>query len=611
MMFSLTESQHDTRANAAFAIGFAASFFLLSCQSPGQQTPPAHAPSGTSYRRPVIPDSIVQALPKEERFIGEYGHFNMYVFGKVDTALISSVASRLEVATASLVEAFPDQSAPLVDVVCYPTCEVKGLRLFDNHRASIDSSFSKVHVVLNRHYQELTPSAPLEVFLRKMVGKPASPALECGFAVSVCDAWQRLGASELACRLAAADLVPDLSDLLDMALWYTWSDIVAQALLADFVTYLRKTRSSAEFRQLYMHASPRDLLVHEKAWRAALYERAAKYEKTDSPTPPSWLQGFNFSHDGYQIYNGYGSEMAHRALEATVALGSNAAAVVPYSFLRDASSPAPIPIARFPGGENDDAVLGTCHHARELGLYVLLKPQIWLGRGRWPGDIEMESEAAWQAFFSYYTYWIAHYALLAEIHQIDGLCIGTELTHTTLKRPYEWRFLIQRLRWLYHGHLTYAANWGEEFEKLSFWPELDYMGLDFYYPLSAQPDPSDSELRQAMQDILKKIGKVASAAGKKVVLTEVGYPTTNTPWIEPHNDSRTMPFDPVARNRCFRILFDNLHDLPWLAGIFIWKYPTFQRPQRRSRPSFEIPGTEAEDIIRQAFSTRLPAGSEN
>lgn len=589
------------------AIGLIASMLLLTCQTSGQQPPPGYTttpPPRSTFRRPSIPDSILLSLPKQEIHLGKSHHFDLFAFGEVDTTLLRPLAEDLDAAANRLQDVLAVEVPPRpVKVLCYPSTEIKGLYLRDNRQANIDSNGTQVHLILDRYHAELTPSAPLELFLREIAGRPKTPALECGLAISACPKWQRLGAQNIARRLAQAELVPDLADLLDMEQWQTWSDIIAQALLADFMTYLQNTLSNRQFIQLYQNATLTDLLPYEKPWRETLTRQASLLKPHPPQHPPNWLQGFNFSHDGYQIYNGYGSRLAARALQAMIEMGSNAVAIVPYSFLRDAHSPAPIPIARFAGGENDEAVLSSCHHALEAGLYVLLKPQIWLGRGQWPGDVEMSTEQDWHTFFSFYTYWIAHYALLAEIHRIDGLCIGTELSRTTLQRPHEWRYLIKRLRSLYHGHLTYAANWGAEFEGISFWSELDFMGLNFYYPLSDDSDPTDAQLHKAINEIFEHIGTIAEREKKRIILTEIGYPTTQAPWTRPHDDSRDLPFSPTARNRCFQALFDNLPNRSWLAGILIWKWPTVKRPNRHNQPSFEIPGTSVEGLIESAFKT--------
>ena len=108
-------------------------------------------------------------------------------------------------------------------------------------------------------------------------------------------------------------------------------------------------------------------------------------------------------------------------------------------------------------------------------MSTMLKPQIWVGSNSWPGDIKMKSQEEWDIFFDNYYRWVRHYAMLAEINELDSYCIGVEFAKATLAKEEAWRKLIKKLRGIYSGQLTYAANWGDEFENLTFWDELDFI----------------------------------------------------------------------------------------------------------------------------------------
>lgn len=45
------------------------------------------------------------------------------------------------------------------------------------------------------------------------------------------------------------------------------------------------------------------------------------------------------------------------------------------------------------------------------------------------------------------------------------------------------RRLIRQIRRVYHGPLTYAANWSGEYKQIRFWDALDYVGIQAYFPL--------------------------------------------------------------------------------------------------------------------------------
>ena len=64
------------------------------------------------------------------------------------------------------------------------------------------------------------------------------------------------------------------------------------------------------------------------------------------------------------------------------------------------------------------------------------------------------------------------YAAAAEEGNAELLCIGTELEEFVKKRPQYWRKLIQEIRGVYKGKLTYAANW-DEYQQVPFWDAVD------------------------------------------------------------------------------------------------------------------------------------------
>ena len=72
---------------------------------------------------------------------------------------------------------------------------------------------------------------------------------------------------------------------------------------------------------------------------------------------------------------------------------------------------------------------------------------------------------------------------------MDLFAVGTELKAFAKKRPEFWKQLIQKVRTVYSGPLTYAANW-DEYHEISFWQDLDYIGCLLY----TSPSPRDATL---------------------------------------------------------------------------------------------------------------------
>lgn len=287
------------------------------------------------------------------------------------------------------------------------------------------------------------------------------------------------------------------------------------------------------------------------------------------------LAGMTFAHQGYRIHNGYGGEKIKPSLDSLAALSVNALAVVPYTFMRDPTKPTELPIPQDAGGENDWATICSLREAAKRGWFTLLKPQIWIGGGHWPGDVTFTSDEDWDTFFSNYEFWIMHYALLAEREGVDALCLGTELVRTTVEHPDRWKTIIAKVRAVYGGQLTYAANWGEEFENFTFWDELDAIGLNSYYPISEKDDPTDEELLDGARRWFKLAAEVSKQVDRPLWLTEVGYRSVAGAWKNPHAESNGRDPDNTTQARCYHAMLSAAGETPELKGMFLWKWPSY------------------------------------
>jgi hypothetical protein len=244
-------------------------------------------------------------------------------------------------------------------------------------------------------------------------------------------------------------------------------------------------------------------------------------------------------------------------------------------------------------GELDQGLIHTTRLARQLGIKTLLKPHIWLrdrNDGKWLGDIDMETEEQWQRWFATYRAFILHYARLAQEHQMEALCIGTELHTPAVKREQDWRRLIREIRQVYGGQLTYAANWYKEYEEIKFWDELDFIGIQAYFPLTQRENPSVAELRKGWQDPLRSIEKVQQKYKKPVVFTEAGYKSTPDaavePWKWPDRNWQEIKVSEETQANGYEALFQTFWPKPYFEGLFIWKWYPSIREGRRDRFDF-------------------------
>lgn len=256
-------------------------------------------------------------------------------------------------------------------------------------------------------------------------------------------------------------------------------------------------------------------------------------------------------------------------------------------------------------GERDEGIERTAEHARAAGLSTLLKPHIWLSDRNddtWRGDIAMETEEDWAAWFREYGEWILHYAELAERLGIEALCIGTELGGT-VHRESEWRALIADIRTVYRGPLTYAANWDREYAEVKFWDALDWIGVQAYFPLSDAEFPSTEQMSRGWQDPVERLGELAAAQGKPIVFTELGYKsvpfTADEPWLWPERRAEvTDPRAFEAQARAYDAFFSTVWPMEWVAGVYFWKwYPSTTLERASLSADFTPQNKPAEQVL--------------
>ena len=486
----------------------------------------------------------------------------------------------------------------------YPSTEIKGLMTGNTDQGHVDFEQYAVHAVINEEFAGNFIAKEGELIIRHALGKPALDALEQGLAISFTSTWQKRGYEYWALHLYRSGNMLSLADLLDNEMWQKESYLITGSLSATFIDFLVQQWGKAAFLNKYLQWQPasEEIEILEKQWHAYLATKAEtfRHKEPSAKVPIPYCKGFNFTHEGYQIYNGYNSQRATASLQKLHTLGSNAIALVPYSFMRNPQAPSFLEINRSAHGENDEGVIHSAFEAKRRGMTTLLKPQVWV-RGGWPGDVAMQTEAEWQAFFAYYYRWIRHYALLAEIYDFDIFCVGVEFSKATLARADDWRQLIRKIRKLYSGQLVYAANWGEEFENITFWDELDYIGIDCYYPLSRKTDPSDEELKGSFEKILNKVAAVSARHDKPVLFTEIGFRSVEAPWENPHAEAGERASNATHQARAYKTVLEGLQNKSWCAGLFWWKWPTDLADTHATDRRFIPAGKPAEEVVEQWF----------
>ncbi|MGE3166975.1 MAG: hypothetical protein AB7O52_18880 [Planctomycetota bacterium] len=262
-------------------------------------------------------------------------------------------------------------------------------------------------------------------------------------------------------------------------------------------------------------------------------------------------------------------------------------------------------------GESIAEVREVIRQARAASLKVMLKPHIWFaGAGGWCGDIAMQNPGDWQLWFQAYRDFLDPFIDMAREEQVEIFCLGTELGGTVAQAA--WTELIAEARSRYGGQLTYAANWYQDYDRVPFWPLLDYIGVQAYFPLTEQDDPTTEDIVAGWKRWTPALEAVATRAGRPVLLTEFGYKPVLGTTIRPWEWRSEAPLSPDAQARAYEAAFRALADEEWFHGAYVWKWFSGYSggefgTRRRRHDNFSPQGLPAEQVMERWYRQLQPS----
>ncbi len=163
-----------------------------------------------------------------------------------------------------------------------------------------------------------------------------------------------------------------------------------------------------------------------------------------------------------------------------------------------------------------------------------------------------------------------------------------------------WQRLVDRVREVYSGTLTYAANF-DQYESVSFWDRLDLLSVNAYFPLRRRYQPGlsaadlEAQLTARWRTLLRSLDAFRRARGldgRRVLFSEIGYVARANSTIEPWASTglsvvpsaagpevlvwEDQPADPRERALALRALYRAHLDAggELLAGLLWWKLST-------------------------------------
>ena len=249
----------------------------------------------------------------------------------------------------------------------------------------------------------------------------------------------------------------------------------------------------------------------------------------------------------------------------------NWVAIVPYAFSQNGLPGVNFNYRRQWYGERTRGAIEAIVTAKEFGYKVMIKPHVWVRGEGWPGEFKLEGEDDWQKWEDEYTRYVLRYAGIADSLDADLLCIGTEFREAVKARPEYWLKLIDKVKKIYSGDLTYAANW-DNYREVQFWDQLDYIGIDAYFPLTEAKQPEVVDLRNAWKPHQEELLSISEDLGKQILFTEYGYRSVEFCTKGPWESAGDRPVNMVAQKNAYEALYQTFWYQPWFAGGFLWKW---------------------------------------
>ena len=240
-------------------------------------------------------------------------------------------------------------------------------------------------------------------------------------------------------------------------------------------------------------------------------------------------------------------------------------------------------------------ILAMVSYAKSIGLKVILKPMLDCKDGTWRAhinffDIDVPCETKWPNWFANYRRYITTYAKIAEEASCEMLVIGTEMVQTE-RRTSDWCYLIQEVRKVYSGLITYNTDKYQE-ENVSWWNHVDVISASGYYPIND------------IADQMKRIEHVVRKYKKPYFFAEAGCPCREGSANNPNDWQFQGAYSEDEQARWWTAFFEQTIELPWLYGYTPWAWGSHVTYETLKDDGYDVYGKPAAAIIKENYAKR-------
>lgn len=305
---------------------------------------------------------------------------------------------------------------------------------------------------------------------------------------------------------------------------------------------------------------------------------------------------------------GYGTPASAALLDHLAAMGVGWISITPFGRVWSLQDTEIQMDFEAPYEENRAAVRRMIAQAHARGIQVLLVPHLWVETAGWRGEMDPGTPERWEAYRASYREFVLAWA--RDASEADAFSIGVECKSWSGRFGGYWTELIAEVREEFGGLLTYSANWDEARDVL-FWDQLDFIGINAFYPLATHAGATDAEYAEGARAVVPELAELVGVLQMPVVFVEVGYTTRQDaavePWVWPDGMTDVV-IDEREQARALDAMFAAFVPEEWFAGFFVWRYYAhLDDVSQENIWGFSPHAKMAEDVLRWTFRGRFAA----
>ncbi|MBF0252580.1 MAG: hypothetical protein HQL29_02075 [Candidatus Omnitrophica bacterium] len=324
-------------------------------------------------------------------------------------------------------------------------------------------------------------------------------------------------------------------------------------------------------------------------------------KKGGSAVDLEFQKGFGYCTWANETYSGADSDASLKALKET---GADHVSILVTWYQTNCWSGD---IKRMEMTPSDESIIHAITTAHELGLKVMLKPHLDLldnSDGSWRGEIGCIKETDWAEWMRKYTDYIMHYVEIAKENNVELFCVGTELSTAATIKGDLCEILIKEIRAKYSGALTYAAHW-DRYQDIRFWKSLDYVGINAYFPLSEEMQPTYDELVAGWKKWYDEMAEFQKNINMPIIFPEIGCNSADGTAMRPWEHNPRTELNLELQVDYYKALLYVFYDKEWFYGLYWWYWGTNKNMGGTYDRSFIPQNKPSEGTVKEWYAKKI------